>query len=134
MSGRIGFSLPRQLDTWWPFGSDPDALATTFAEVAESALDILERQSTVVEHWCERPVGNFSRPMQWMAAYPTTLRACVEMRAGRLGSAESQLQTAIRSAIDAGPDWYRALLQFVGQLRAARGDPARTAELLQWLT
>jgi hypothetical protein len=132
--GRIGFSLPRQLDMWWPFGSDPVALAKTYAEVTDSALDILERQATVVERWCERPSGSLSRPMQWMVSYPTTLLACAAMRAGRLDLAESQLRTAIESAIDAGPEWYRALLQSVHELRAAQGDPARTAELLQWLT
>ncbi len=132
--GRIGCSLPQGHDTWWPFGSDADALATTFGQVSRSACGILERQATVLEHWCQRPTEELRTTEQWQVTYPTTLRACIEMRAGQLDAAQSRLEAAAREGLEANPSWFAGVLQVVGQLRAAKGDAARTAELLEWLT
>ncbi len=133
--GRLGFFLPTQLDAWWPFGSDPEALAGTIAQVTAWALDTLDQYGERLRQWCERPVGWMSLPSQVFPSYPTTLRACIDLRHGRFDAAADRLKAAMAEGREASVSWHEGLLAVVDRHRAAAAAvPARAVERVEWLT
>ena len=135
LRGRIGFFLSRELDAWWPFGSDPESFAGTVAEVTVRALAILDQYGEAFGQWCERPAGRLALPPQVVVNHPRKLRVCIDLRHGRLGDAASRLNAAMAETADRSALWQRGLLAIAKQRRAARtAVRGRTETRLEWLT
>jgi len=133
--GRIGFFLPRGLDTWFKFGKDSAVLRSTFEECVKSSLDVFERFTPKLTN----PDALLSGGQQFIApflfSFPIQHFAAIEMRLGRLDAAERRLKAPVvpENEVCYRP-MHRQLLGVIAKLREARGDENRTRKLLRWVT
>ena len=129
--GRIGFFLPRKLDTWFDFGEDPDALAAHVKYCIDQSLRIFGKYTPRLTKPSLIP-PKLVWPF-WIG-YAEVLYASIEMRLGRIRAAETRLHHDMVPAREGVFPRYRQLLRQIEQLRRAQGDANGVAKVLTWLT
>ena len=135
IKGRIGFFLPRKLDTWFSFGTDLVELSEKLGYCARQSVAILERYSVILEN----PSTLLLKPPNIIApfriSYPTVFLASLEMRFGRYDVAKKRLtQPILPEHRDAYIPRHRQLLRRIPRNATSAGKNDYRPEVMEWLT
>ena len=134
MGERIGFFLPKKLDTWFGFGTDDAILRKEFIYCVEQSLGVFDHYTPKLEE-LDALLSNPPKLISpFLISYPTVLYASMEIRLGRLDAAEKRLREPVLLEHRENLPRYHQMLRQIRQLRRAERDPIRTAKLLEWLT
>ena len=135
IGGRIGFCLPRKLDAWFPFGTDPTALKEKLAYCANQSVAILDRYSRVLKD--PKVLMSKSRNViaPFYVSYPRVFFASVEMRLGLYEAAKRRLTAPIlpEHKYEYIPR-HRQLLRRLAKIPANAHDDSYNAKWLEWIT